>query len=55
MKKLLVKVWLDERCEDAANHGLFLIIIGVAAVTAVAAFRVEIETAWSIAAQQLAE
>ena len=52
MKTLLVRVWLDERCEDATKYGLLLVIVVAIMVTAVAVFGVMIESAFKIASQQ---
>jgi pilus assembly protein Flp/PilA len=53
MKATLRKLWLEDEGQDLAEYGLLLILIAVAVVTGITAFKTQIVAAFSSATSVL--
>jgi len=53
MKALLRKLWLEDEGQDLAEYGLLLILIAVAVVFGITAFKTQIVAAFSSATSVL--
>lgn len=53
MKLLLTALWRDESGQDSAEYALMLLMIALALIVTVQAFRTAIENAFSRASDQL--
>lgn len=53
MKAMLRKLWIEDEGQDLAEYGLLLILIAVAVITAITAFRGQIVNAFNSATSAL--